>query len=195
MGVLLPCGDRENSVCGRSFSCCAVGVMVFVFANPRGSGGYGEAFQKANYQDWGKGPTSDVLAALDDALQKNDWIDSKQLFLTGGSYAGYLTAWIVSQDHRFEAAVAQRGVYELEFFFGEGNAWRLAPDQFGGYPWEPEALKAMEANSPQTFVENIETPLLIIHSDKDLRTGARQSELLYKSLKVLGKPVEYIRVS
>ena len=55
--------------------------------------------------------------------------------VTGGSYAGYLTAWIVSQDHRFKAAVAQRGVYDLSTtFFGEGNAWRLVPNHFGGYP-------------------------------------------------------------
>ena len=120
-------------------------------------------------------------------------MDSTQLFLTGGSYAGYLTAWIISQDKRFEAAVAQRGVYDLAFFFGEGNAWRLAPDHFGGYPWEEEARASMAANSPQTFVANIETPLLIIHSDNDLRTGVRQSEMLYKSLKVLEKPVEYVR--
>ncbi len=185
-------GPGEFSMWQEFQLLCSWGYGV-VYANPRGSGGYGYEFRKANYQDWGKGPASDVLAALEDAMQQHDWMDEEQLFLTGGSYAGYLTAWIISQDQRFDAAVAQRGVYELAFFFGEGNAWRLAPDHFGGYPWEPEALASMQANSPQTFVANIETPLLIIHSDNDLRTGVRQSELLYKSLKVLDKPVEYVR--
>jgi dipeptidyl aminopeptidase/acylaminoacyl peptidase len=171
---------------------CSWGYAV-VYANPIGSSGYGDEFRRANYRDWGEGPASDVLAALDDALQKHNWMDTEQQFLTGGSYAGYLTAWIVSQTNRFDAAVAQRGVYELEFFFGEGNAWRLIPDHFGGYPWEPEARASMEANSPQTFVANIITPLLIMHSDLDLRTGVRQSELLYRSLKVLNRPVEYVR--
>jgi dipeptidyl aminopeptidase/acylaminoacyl peptidase len=171
---------------------CSWGYGV-VYANPIGSSGYGDAFRRANYRDWGKGPETDVLTALDAALQKHDWMDREQQFLTGGSYAGYLTAWIVSQTKRFDAAVAQRGVYELEFFFGEGNAWRLVPDHFGGYPWEPEARAAMEANSPQTYVADITTPLLIMHSDLDLRTGVRQSELLYRSLKVLERPVEYVR--
>ncbi|WP_291789018.1 S9 family peptidase [Cecembia sp.] len=163
-----------------------------VYANPRGSGGYGKAFQKGNFQNWGDGPGSDVLGALDQAGENYDWIDKDQLFLTGGSYAGYLTAWIVGHDHRFKAAFAQRGVYELTFFMGEGNAWRLVPNHFG-YPWEDEIKEVLDYNSPQTYVQNIQTPLLIKHGDLDLRTGVRQSELLYKSLKILGKPVEYVR--
>ncbi len=185
-------GPGESSMWHEFQLLCSWGYAV-VYANPIGSSGYGDEFRRANYRNWGKGPASDVLAALDDAMQKHDWIDREQQFLTGGSYAGYLTAWIVSQTQRFDAAVAQRGVYELEFFFGEGNAWRLVPDHFGGYPWEPEARAAMEANSPQTFVADINTPLLIIHSDLDLRTGVRQSELLYRSLKILDRPVEYVR--
>jgi len=163
-----------------------------VYCNPRGSGGYGFEFKKANYRNWGTGPASDILAACDEAA-KLEWVDPDQQVVTGGSYAGYMTAWIVSQDHRFKAAVAQRGVYELSVFFGEGRAWRLVPDHYGGYPWEEGARKFLDANSPQTFVENIKTPLLIIHSDEDQRTGIIQSEYLYKSLKILGRPVEYVR--
>jgi dipeptidyl aminopeptidase/acylaminoacyl peptidase len=163
-----------------------------VYANPRGSGGYGKEFQKGNFQNWGDGPAADVLGSLDEAQNRFDWIDKDQLFLTGGSYAGYLTAWIVGHDHRFKAAFAQRGVYELTFFMGEGNAWRLVPNHFG-YPWEEGVKEILDYNSPQTYVQNIQTPLLIKHGDLDLRTGVRQSELLYKSLKILGKPVEYVR--
>ncbi|WP_143961146.1 S9 family peptidase [Litoribacter populi] len=163
-----------------------------VYANPRGSGGYGRAFQKGNFQDWGDGPASDVLGSLDDAQKRYNWIDGDQLFLTGGSYAGYLTAWIVGHDHRFKAAFSQRGVYELTFFLGEGNAWRLVPNHFG-YPWEEGVKEILDYNSPQTYVDQIRTPLLIKHGDVDYRTGVRQSELLYKSLKILGKPVEYVR--
>ena len=163
-----------------------------VYANPRGSGGYGKTFQKGNFQDWGDGPSSDVLNSLDDAMRRYSWIDGDQLFLTGGSYAGYLTAWIVGHDHRFKAAFTQRGVYELTFFLGEGNAWRLVPNHFG-YPWEDGMKEILDYNSPQTYVANIQTPLLIKHGDVDYRTGVRQSELLYKSLKILGKPVEYVR--
>lgn len=163
-----------------------------VYANPRGSGGYGFDFRHGNFQDWGAGPAGDLLAALDEA-SKLPWVDRDQLVVTGGSYAGYMTAWLVSQDHRFKAAVAQRGVYDLKFFFGEGNAWRLVPWHFGGYPWQKDIAEILDRNSPLTHVENIRTPLLIQHTDRDLRTGVNQSEALYKSLKVLGKPVEYVR--
>ncbi len=162
-----------------------------VYSNPRGSGGYGHAFKHANYQDWGAGPGGDVLAVASEVTRRTRWVDADRQVVTGGSYAGYLTAWIVSQDQRFKAAVAQRGVYDLGTFFGEGNAWRLVPNHFGGYPWEAGAL--LRANSPITFVDQIRTPLLIMHADNDLRTGVIQSEVLYKSLKVLERPVEYVR--
>lgn len=163
-----------------------------VYANPRGSDGYGYDFLHGNYQDWGAGPAGDLLGALDQAA-KLPWVDRDQLVVTGGSYAGYMTAWLITQDHRFKAAVAQRGVYDLKFFFGEGNAWRLVPWHFGGYPWQQDIGEILDRNSPLTHVENITTPLLIQHTDRDLRTGVNQSEALYKSLKVLGKPVEYVR--
>ncbi|WP_022835386.1 S9 family peptidase [Salisaeta longa] len=200
---------------------------AIVFANPRGSGGYGRAFKAANFQNWGPGPMQDVLAAVD-AVVDSAGIDASRQVLTGGSYAGYLTAWMVSQTDRFDAAVAQRGVYDLSTFFGEGNAWRLVPWHFGGYPWNGavpapagrtdstftatadsayraviehppvDSLRsppraALLRNSPQTYAPSIHTPLLIMHADDDLRTGVVQSEMLYKSLKVLGRPVEYVR--
>lgn len=187
------------------------GVM---YSNPRGSGGYGYDFQRANYQDWGSGPMRDVLAATDAALETYPWLDANRQVLTGGSYAGYLTAWMVSQTDRFQAAVAQRGVYDLPTFLGEGNAWRLVPSHFGGFPWEGEAPPPVDApedtlavysdslnsprstlirNSPLTYVDQITTPLLIMHASEDLRTGVIQSEMLYRSLKLLDRPVEYVR--
>jgi len=185
-------GPGEASMWHEFQFFCSQGYGI-VYANPRGSGGYGVDFMKANYRDWGTGPAEDVLAAATEAA-KEAWVDTSRQVITGGSYAGYLTAWIVGHDNRFKAAFAQRGVYELTTFMGEGNAWRLVPGYFGGYPWEEEAAASMRANSPQTFVQNINTPLLIKHGENDLRTGVIQSELLYKSLKILGKDVEYVRM-
>ncbi|MEQ1584900.1 MAG: S9 family peptidase [Cyclobacteriaceae bacterium] len=164
-----------------------------VYCNPRGSGGYGDKFKKGNFKDWGNGPAGDILASLDEALKQHAWIDKDQLFVEGGSYAGYMVAWIVGHDNRFKAANAQRGVYDLTTFMGEGNAWRLVPDHFGGYPWQKETKALLDSESPLTYVDKINTPLLIIHGDQDLRTGVIQSEMLYKSMKILNKPVEYIR--
>jgi dipeptidyl aminopeptidase/acylaminoacyl peptidase len=171
---------------------CAFGFGV-LYVNPRGSSGYGYAFQRANYKDWGDGPMGDVLAALDDASMGLPNIDRRRLFLTGGSYAGYLTAWIIAHDRRFKAAVAQRGVYDLSTFFGEGNAYRLVPDDFGGYPWQPDTRRLLERQSPLTYVSEIETPLLILHASDDYRTGVVQSQMLFRALKEMGKPVEYVR--
>jgi dipeptidyl aminopeptidase/acylaminoacyl peptidase len=170
---------------------CSRGYGV-VYSNPRGSGGYGVDFLRGNMADWGNGPTSDVLTALDKTV-KEGWADTSKLLVTGGSYAGYLVSWIVGHDHRFKAACSQRGVYDLSTFFGEGNAWRLVPNYFGGYPWEKKVKTLLDKESPITYVQNIVTPYIIFHGENDLRTGVIQSETLYKSLKVLGRPVEYVR--
>ncbi|QMW02561.1 S9 family peptidase [Spirosoma foliorum] len=183
-------GPGEQSMWHEFQYMCAQGYGI-VYANPRGSGGYGINFQRANIKDWGTGPAEDVLAAESDAA-KEAWVDTSRQVITGGSYAGYLTAWIVGHDNRFKAAFAQRGVYDLTTFLGEGNAWRLIPNYFA-YPWSADA-KVLETNSPYTFVQNIKTPLLIKHGENDLRTGPIQSEMMYKSLKILGRPVEYVRM-
>ena len=163
-----------------------------VYGNPRGSGGYGEAFLRGNVNDWGTGPSRDVLTALDKTVAEG-WADPAKLTITGGSYAGYLVAWIISHDQRFKAACSQRGVYDLATFFGEGNAWRLVPNYFGGYPWEPAVKAVLTRESPISYVDKITTPYILFHGENDRRTGFVQGEMMYRSLKVLGRPVEYVR--
>ncbi len=184
-------GPGEFSMWHEFQLLCSWGYGV-VYCNPRGSGGYGYRFQRGNYQDWGDGPAGDVLGVLDQVVLE-DWVDEDRLVVTGGSYAGYLTAWIVANDHRFKAAVAQRGVYDLATFFGEGNAWRLVEWTMGGHPFDTRYRTIIDRNSPITYVSNIRTPLLIMHASRDLRTGVSQSEMLYRSLKALDRPVEYVR--
>jgi len=184
-------GPGESSMWHEYQYFCSKGYGV-VYCNPRGSGGYGETFLRSNRNDWGAGPMEDVMTALDKTVAQG-WADTSRLLVTGGSYAGYLVAYILGHDQRFAAACAQRGVYDLRTFFGEGNAWRLVPNFFGGYPWEPKIQAILERESPINYVENIHTPFIIFHGEQDLRTGVIQSEQLYKSLKVLGRPVEYVR--
>lgn len=184
-------GTGEASM-WHEFQYYAAKGMGVVYANPRGSGGYGSDFLAANVKDWGAGPTADVMKALDLTIAEG-WADTTQLAVTGGSYAGYLVSWIVGHTNRFKVACAQRGVYELSTFMGEGNAWRLVPNYFGGYPWEKATKAILDRESPYTYVQSIKTPLLIFHGENDLRTGVIQSEMLYKSLKVLGRDVEYVR--
>ena len=174
----------------HEFQFFAARGYAIVFSNPRGSGGYGRDFQRANFKDWGAGPSSDILAAASFAAQE-PYVN--QQVVTGGSYGGYMVAWIVGHDHRFKAAVAQRGVYDLATFYGEGNAWFLVPLYWGGFPWETEVRHVLDRDSPLTYVADITTPLLIQHGDVDFRTGFVQSQIWYKSLKQLGRPVEYVR--
>ncbi|MDG2433333.1 S9 family peptidase [Flavobacterium sp.] len=183
-------GPGEASMWHEYQYFCSKGYGV-VYSNPRGSGGYGLDFLKANINDWGTGPSSDVLTALDKTVAEG-WADKSKLFITGGSYAGYLTAWIISHDNRFKAACAQRGVYDLNTFFGEGNAWRLVPNYFGGYPWEPKVKEILARESPINYVQNITTPFIIFHGGNDRRTGFIQAEMLFRSLKVLDRPVEFV---
>ena len=185
-------GPGENTMWHEYQFFCSKGYGV-VYCNPRGSGGYGLDFLRANINDWGTGPTSDVLAALDKTVATESWVDTSKLLVTGGSYAGYLVAWIIGHDHRFKAACSQRGVYDLATFFGEGNAWRLVPNYFGGYPWESTTKAILERESPINYVQNITTPYIIFHGDNDRRTGFVEGEMMYRSLKALGRPVEYVR--
>jgi dipeptidyl aminopeptidase/acylaminoacyl peptidase len=184
-------GPGESTMWHEFQFFCAQGYGV-VYANPRGSGGYSTDFMKANYEDWGKGPSEDVLAALDGALAEG-WGDSNRTLVTGGSYAGYLTGWLVGHTKRFAAASSQRGVYDLGTFFGEGNASILVPMYFGGYPWEEKVKPILARESPFTYVDQITTPYLIIHGETDLRTGIVQGEMMYKALKTLNRPVEYVQ--
>ena len=184
-------GPGESTMWHEFQFFCNKGYGV-VYCNPRGSGGYGQDFLRANIKDWGAGPASDVLGALDRTIAEG-WADTSKLLISGGSYAGYLVPWIIAHDHRFLAACSQRGVYDLATFFGEGNAWELVPDYFGGYPWEPETRSILQRESPITYVQQITTPYIIFHGENDRRTGFVQSEMMYRSLKVLGRNVEYVR--
>ncbi|MCA9285959.1 MAG: S9 family peptidase [Phycisphaerales bacterium] len=183
-------GPGEASMWHEFQMFCSAGWGI-VYANPRGSGGYGYAFQRGSRQDWGAGPAGDVLAAVDEALRL-DWVDSDRLAVTGGSYGGFLTAWLITRDHRFKAAVAQRGVYDLDTFFGEGNAWRLVERSFGGLPFDSRLRDLLDRNSPFLDARRIQTPLLILHGLQDMRTGVSQAFMLYRALKVLNKPVELV---
>lgn len=118
------------------------------------------------------------MTSLDKTVAEG-WADTSKLIVTGSSYAGYLVACIIGHDQRFKAACSQRGVYDLATFFGEGNAWRLVPNYFGGYPWEKSVKELLDKESPISYVQNITTPYIMFHGENDLRTGVIQGEMLY----------------
>jgi dipeptidyl aminopeptidase/acylaminoacyl peptidase len=170
----------------------ANGMSVF-YCNPRGSEGYGQAFNAANLRDWGHGPARDVLAGVD-ALIADGLADPERLGLTGGSYGGYLTNWIIGHDQRFQAAMACRSVSDMTMLMLTGDISTLewARLEFGVTPLEdPEVFRAL---SPLTYAADIRTPLLIQHSERDIRTTVGQAEALFTVLRTLRRPVRLLRV-
>ena len=171
----------------------AAGGMGVWAANPRGSQGYGEAFNAANFKDWGDGPMRDILAGVD-GLIAEDRADADRLVVTGGSYGGYLTSWIVGHTDRFRAAITCRSVNDLTSQMSTGDI--AGPSfgrlEFGAAPWEDPDL--YRAHSPLTYASRIHTPLLIQHSERDLRTPIGQAEELFTVLRSLRRPVRLMRV-
>jgi len=170
----------------------AAGIGVF-YCNPRGSEGYGQDFNDANHRDWGDGPMRDVLAGVD-SLVADGLADPERLGVTGGSYGGYLTNWIVGHDQRFKAAVTCRCVSDMTTLFltGDISGGDWARIGFDAAPWEdPDYFREI---SPITYASAIRTPLLIQHSERDLRTTIAQAEALFTVLRSLRRPVRLLRV-
>ena len=165
-----------------------------LYVNPRGSGGYGEAFAGQVVADWGGGDWQDQLAALDAAIASSDpAIDPRRLAITGSSYGGFMTCWAVGQTDRFATAVAGACISNLTSFFGTsdiGATWGMR--EFGGPPHE--RLDWYLAHSPIRHVHKVTTPLLLYHGESDLRCPIEQSEQMFSALHQLGKRVELLRL-
>ncbi len=163
---------------------------VVVYTNPRGSQGYGEKFARAIEGQWAEPAMGDLMAALDHVVSLG-CIDENRMGVTGGSYGGYMTNWLVTHTDRFRAAVTQRCVSDLSSMFGNSDVgWGLSWE-FGGAPWDNRETYLKW--SPITYVEKCTTPLLIIHSEFDLRCNIEQGDQMFVALKYLKREVEYVR--
>lgn len=164
-----------------------------IFSNPRGSAGYGEHFNACTRANWGEADMPDVIASLEAAIEAVDWIDTDRLGVTGGSYGGYLTNWIVSHDDRFKAAVTQRCISNFHSFFGTSDIGvNFGEFEFGGVPWKDAEL--LLRHSPISYVDRINTPLLIVHNENDLRCPIEQAEQMFTALKYLEREVAFVRI-
>ena len=171
-----------------------------VWTNPHGSTGRTEAWTRevrpaeASVEPgsgWGGVDAADVLAALDGALARDPSLDPDRLGVLGGSYGGFMTSWLVGHTDRFAAACSERAVNNME-----SEEW--SSDAHGTFRFElgvthleaPEVYRAM---SPVTYAADITTPLLILHSENDLRCHVEQADALFVALRMLDKDVEYWR--
>lgn len=156
-----------------------------LFSNPKGSDGYGEEFSNI-FGAYGKRDYQDLMEVMDEAIKRFKFIDEKHLGVTGGSYGGYMTNWIVGHTNRFRAAVTQRSISNWTSFFGTTDiGYFFGPEQLGGDPWTN--AKGYTEMSPLTYANKVNTPLLFIHSMEDKRCWMAEALQFFTALKYFGK--------
>ncbi|MDR6121499.1 dipeptidyl aminopeptidase/acylaminoacyl peptidase [Bacillus sp. SLBN-46] len=175
----------------NEFQILAAKGYAVLYVNPRGSHGYSQEFVDAVRGDYGGNDYQDLMSAVDYVLETYDFIDENRLGVTGGSYGGFMTNWIVGHTNRFKAAVTQRsisnwisfyGVSDIGYYFTE---WQIDTDF--------RDIQKLWKHSPLAYVEKVETPLLILHSERDFRCPIEQAEQLFIALKRLGKKTKFVR--
>ena len=169
----------------------AAGYAV-LYTNPRGSTGYGQAFADGIDKTYPASNFDDLMAAVDAAVARG-YAEQNNLFVTGGSGGGILTAWIIGKTDRFRAAASQKPVINwtsmaltsdgVPFF---GRYW------IGKQPWED--YQTYWARSPLSLVGNMKTPTLVVVGSEDYRTPVSESEQLYSALKLKGVPTALVKV-
>jgi dipeptidyl aminopeptidase/acylaminoacyl peptidase len=164
--------------------------MFVLYTNPRGSSGYGADFTYATRGRWGLEDFEDLMKAVDIVIQRPD-VDPDRLGVTGGSYGGFMTAWITTKTDRFRAAQTDRMICNWFSWYGTSDAQGLTEFEFYGKPWDnPELYWDL---SPIKYVGNVTTPTLIVQSEEDHRTPMTDAEQWFMSLKKQGVPVEFMR--
>jgi dipeptidyl aminopeptidase/acylaminoacyl peptidase len=164
--------------------------MWVLFTNPRGSSGYGADFTYATRGRWGAEDYEDLMKAVDIAAARPD-VDSTRMGITGGSYGGFMTAWVTTRTDRFRAAQADRMISDWTYWYGASDAQGLTEFEFYGKPWDNAAL--YDSLSPIRHVAKVKTPTLIVQSEEDFRTPIGNAELWFMALKKRGVPVELVR--
>jgi dipeptidyl aminopeptidase/acylaminoacyl peptidase len=169
---------------------CSRGYGV-LYLNPRGSNGYGQRFSDGCVNDWGGGDYKDLMAGLDHVLAKYPQLDAHRLGVTGGSYGGYMTNWIITQTNRFKAAVTYASLSNLISFYATSLYQDLVHVEFNGAPWDHYEL--LWERSPLRHIKRATTPTLILHGEADNDVHITQAEELYTALRRRGVETVFVR--
>ena len=130
------------------------------------------------------------MKGVDWAAKRPD-VDSTRMGVTGGSYGGFMTAWVTTKTHRFKAAETDRMISEWTYWYGASDAQGLTENEFFGKPWENQVM--YDTLSPIRHVKNVKTPTLLVQSEEDYRTPIGNAELWFMALKKQGVPAEFVR--
>ena len=155
--------------------------FAVLYMNPRGSSGYGQKFSDGCVDEWGGGDYQDLMKGVDAVIAKYDWVDANRLGVTGGSYGGFMTNWVITQTDRFKVAVAVASVSNLISFYATSLYQDLIHAEFKGYPWENYDL--LWKYSPIHYVKNVSTPTMFIHGEQDNDVHITQAEEMYTALR------------
>jgi dipeptidyl aminopeptidase/acylaminoacyl peptidase len=164
--------------------------MWVLFTNPRGSSGYGADFTYSTRGEWGGDDYLDLMKAVDIAAMRPD-VDSTRMGVTGGSYGGFMTAWITTKTDRFKAAQTDRMISNWWSWYGSSDAQGLTEFEFYGKPWDNPAM--YDTLSPIRYADRVKTPTLIVQSEEDHRTPMTDAEQWFMALEKRGVPVEFVR--
>ncbi|HKR61133.1 MAG TPA: S9 family peptidase [Pyrinomonadaceae bacterium] len=174
-----------------TFQVYAARGYAVLFLNPRGSSGYGQKFSDGTLREWGGGDYKDLMAGVDEALRRQSWINPERLGVTGGSYGGFMTNWIITQTPRFKAAVASASVSNLISFYSTSLYQDLMHAEFGGFPWDD--YDVLWQWSPLRYVKQAQTPTMFLHGEQDNDVHITQAEEMYMALKRRGVETVLVR--
>lgn len=174
-----------------SFQVYAARGYGVLYLNPRGSSGYGQKFSDGTLGEWGGGDFKDLMAGVDEALRRQTWISPDRLGVTGGSYGGFMTNWIITQTPRFRAAVASASVSNLISFYSTSMYQDLIHAEFGGLPWDD--YEQLWRWSPLRYVKQALTPTMFLHGELDNDVHITQAEEMYMALKRRGVETVLVR--
>lgn len=183
--VVLSIHGGPHGMHGYSFNSTAQVLAARGYAvlliNPRGSSGYGQKFSDGCVNDWGGGDYRDLMKGVDEALARFRFLDGQRMCVTGGSYGGYMTNWVVTQTDRFKAAAAAASLSNLISFYSTSLYQDLIHAEFNGYPWDN--FEKLWERSPLKYIKQAKTPLLLIHGEQDNDVHITQAEEMFTALR------------
>lgn len=193
--VVLLIHGGPHGMHGYGFNSSAQAMAAHGYAvlmiNPRGSSGYGQKFSDGCVGDWGGGDYRDLMKGVDEALAKWPFLDKDRMAVTGGSYGGYMTNWVVTQTNRFKAGVTSASLSNLISFYSTSLYQDLVHAEFHGFPWNNYEL--LWERSPLKHIAKAETPLLLLHGEQDNDVHITQAEEMFTALKMRGIDTVLVR--
>jgi dipeptidyl aminopeptidase/acylaminoacyl peptidase len=187
---------RYSEGFSHEFQMVAATGSLVLFTNPRGSTNYGQDFQYMTLNAWGIDDAKDILQAIDSVVARGI-ADPTRLAVSGGSYGGFMTNWLIAQDHRWKTAITDRSISNWISFYGVSDASSLVENEFDGMPWpylsaDTGSYTLATILSPITWADKVKTPTLIIHSINDYRVPLEEGEQWYRALKKHNVPVKMV---